>query len=282
MKLFFIAILTVMFSGKALALACNDLRDQIQVSYPSGFGGIVNAGDVVHLQVKIAVANTEIFAAVPWLPILFQIKNDLSGSSTFSEFLWLKERRVDPVPSEKTFDIQFLVPQNFVGRYHPKASFSFVFETEYCGDTLADQPGAMIDVINERGGDILPPVISQLSFDRTAYKIGGDAVLTFSAFDQNAVCTIEKQKTGMCSAAWHLALRNSRVGDDIHLNAEIFDTDVAGQYQVRFSVEREDENSNPLFQPGDYQVEVLNVSDIWGNVVADVLPALRKRFTVTE
>jgi hypothetical protein len=234
----------------------------------------VKAGQKLTAHIKWDLKSTDILGHWDDIELTPMFWNRIPGSYAINTPLIGK---TNGRPIMLTSDVTFDIPKNLVGLYE-FAGVKFIARStndpKLCYSsrvTPANLPKFVVE--NELSNvDIFPPELSRFRFESETAKPGETVRLIFSAQDQSAICTKDKEDEGKCVGHWH-----ESVTTEDGLKWVYFDAPLSGpsngEYFFSFKIP---ENA----EPATYRLNQIFVRDVLDNFIVSPDVSARPKLTI--
>jgi hypothetical protein len=234
----------------------------------------VKAGQKLTAHIKWDVKNKDVLSHWDDIELTAMFWNHIPGSYAINTPFKVK---TNGSPLRLTSDVTFDIPKNIVGLYE-FAGVKFIARStndpKFCYSSRvspANLPKFVVE--NELSNvDIFPPELSRFRFEPATARPGETVRLIFSAQDQSAICTKDKEDEGKCVGHWH-----ESVTTEDGLKWVYFDAPLSGpsngEYFFSFKIP---ENA----EPATYRLNQIFVRDVLDNFIVSPDVSARPKLTI--
>lgn len=155
------------------------------------------------------------------------------------------------------------LPVNLKGQYKLEAFFTIqIPNIGYCGGQILSDESSEFEVVNDSdSADILPPIFVSTKIATKVVKPGSSFVVETKVTDESAICGLAESLTKICSGLWHVKLES---GDGNEINS--FEPNSLLSNGIVVTLVKVPKDT----KPGQYHLVIHDISDIFGNLFADV------------
>lgn len=266
--------------AQSSAEACKALAKNIAITFPQGSPGIVPAGKVTKLRVKVQIKDQALLAPFPRIPLSFALSNQLRGSKRYVEMLMIKDSSPSGIRITEDFELELPFGENAFGHYQAVADFAFQTESGFCFAKVDDVADDLIVVTNtHEATDINAPIVTRTYTSKETHRAGEEMTIEMELIEKSPLCTEDLREQKICDVAWHISIVEIASGRLIDVFPPIKHAG-AGRYSTSFELKSKDDQGEVVFSPGRYRVLGINIADKWSNEIHDLAKQAQLEFVV--